>query len=530
VQFSPAFIFYRDYGLSIDLDKEKQASELRGSLLLFTRFFYKYLTGRDFIISCPHGRESHHITISKAYTQLFREQKPSYGLLINIPPGYGKSVMTSMFVAWCYAQYPDCNFLYISYSHELAASHTSFIKQIMSCKMYKYLFDVSISSDTRAKDHFMTEAGGVTAAFGSSGAITGRNAGSPGLNRFSGCVVIDDAHKPNEVHSASIRENVIRNYTETILQRPRDINVPIVFIGQRLHEDDLAAYLMSGKDVRTWETLVLKGIDDAGNALYPEVQSLKYLCDLQAKQPYVFASQIQQNPIPSGGSLFKPEWFIKLKQEPEIIRTFITADTAETSKSYNDATVFSFWGIYELNDFGVKTNQYALHWLDCWEIRVEPKDLHSSFIEFYSECMLHPIKPLMAAIEKKSTGVTLLSVLEGLRGLEIREVKRTKASGSKTERFLELQPIVAAKLISFTENARHTELCINHMSKITANDAHKHDDICDSAYDAVKIALIDKVLTLDTKQESNKAAMIMQKQKSQLKARGTLYGGNQISF
>ena len=215
------------------MDKERQAAELKGSLLLFTRFFYKYLTGRDFIVSNPPGRESHHITVCRAFTKLFREQNHAYGLIINLPPGYGKSVMTSMWIAWCYAHYPDCNFLYISYSHELAAAHTSFIKQIMSSRMFKYLFDVEISGDTRAKDHFMTNFGGTVAAFGSSGAVTGRNAGNIGLERFSGCVCIDDAHKPNEIHSDSVRESVIRNYNETIMQRPRDNSVPIVFIGQR---------------------------------------------------------------------------------------------------------------------------------------------------------------------------------------------------------------------------------------------------------------------------------------------------------
>ncbi len=102
----------------------------------------------------------------------------------------------------------------------------------------------------------------------------------------------------------------------------------------------------------------------------------------------------------------------------------------------------------------------------------------------------------MAAIEKKSTGVTLVSTLQDMRGLEIREVKRTKASGSKTERYLEMQPIIAAKLVSFTEGARHRDMCINHMIKITANNSHKHDDLCDSCYDAIKIALIDKTLLI----------------------------------
>jgi predicted phage terminase large subunit-like protein len=480
--------------MAIDYEKEVLAAELKGSLLEFTKTFYPLLTGRDFIVSNPLGREPHVVTICREYTSLFREQKPAYGKGINVPPGYGKSVLTCMFVAWCFAHYDDCNFLYISYSHELASKHTAFIKQIMSSKHYRYLFDVQISPDSRAKDQFSTTKGGTVCAFGSAGGITGSNAGNPGLDRFSGCVIIDDAHKPDEVHSATTRATVIRNYQETILQRPRDENVPILFIGQRLHEDDLAAFLLSGEDVRVWDFTVLKGIDEAGNALYPEMQSKGYLLELEKKQPYVFSSQIQQNPIPAGGALFKPEWFPLLAEEPQIIMTFITADTAETSKTYNDPTVFSLWGLYEIEHNGQKTGQYGLHWLNCWEIWIEPKQLESEFMSFYGESMMHPVKPLIALIEKKSTGVTLISSLESIRGLQIREVNRTSASGSKTTRFLEIQPIVSAKLITFTYGAKHVDLCISHMSKITANDSHRHDDICDTLYDAIKPTLIDKTI------------------------------------
>lgn len=502
--------------MTIDHEKESVASELRGSLLKFTQFFFKRLTGRDFIVSQPTGRESHHIIIARAYTELFRIQKPSHGLLVNLPPGYGKSVMTSMWVAWCYAHYADCNFLYISYSHDLAASHTAFIKSVMSNPAYKYLFGVELSSETRAKDHFMTTKGGCVAAFGSAGAITGRNAGVPGAGRFSGAVVIDDAHKPDEIHSSSMRESVIRNYQETILQRPRDIYVPILFIGQRLHEDDLGAYLADGRDVRKWESIVLKGIDGAGNALYPEAQSLEYLLTLQEKQPFVFAAQIQQNPIPAGGSLFKPEWFAMLDKEPQMMLTFITADTAETSKSWNDATVFSFWGVYEIETFGRKTGVVGLHWIDCIELRIEPKDLKDAFLDFWQNCMLYPVPPKFAAIEKKSTGVTLASVLSEIRGLQIRAIERTAASGSKAQRFLQVQPYVAEKLVSLPTQGKHIKMCLEHMSKITANDSHRWDDIADTAVDAIKIALIDK--TLHTMQnKANSANEVLSKLGQQMR-------------
>jgi hypothetical protein len=73
-------------------------------------------------------------------------------------------------------------------------------------------------------------------------------------------------------------------------------------------------------------------------------------------------------------------------------------------------------------------------------------------------------------------------------------VQRTKASKSKTGRYIEMQPYIASKCVTFTIGARHSKKCKDHMEKITANDTHRHDDICDTLYDGVKIGLIDKSL------------------------------------
>jgi predicted phage terminase large subunit-like protein len=487
----------------IDHEKEEMASRLRGSLLEFTRYFFQHITGREFIVSNPIGRESHHITVCRTLTKVRRLE--SLREIINVPPGCGKSTFLCMFVAWCWSEYPDCNFLYISYGHELASKHTAFIKSIVSSRMYGYLFGVFLDPNSRAKDSFKTTKGGSIKAFGSSGAITGQDAGLPGLDRMSGAVLLDDAHKPDEAHSDTIRESVIRNYDETIRQRPRGINVPIVSVGQCVHEADLTAYFMSGKDVDIWNRTVLKGLDEAGNALYPEMMPKQKLLALQEKSPYVFAAQYQQDPLPAGGGLFKPEWFVMLDEEPTIISTFITADTSETDKSWNDATVFSMFGVYEIETFGKKTGELGIHWIDCVEIRIEPKDLKEAFIDFYANCTLHKCPPMMAAIERKSTGVTLVNVLRDMRGLTIREIERTKASGSKTQRFLEIQPYIASKRVSFTSNSKHSEMCINHMAKITANNTHRFDDIADTLSDGIRIALIEKTLySIDNRQTQRK--------------------------
>lgn len=504
-----------------DNDKAIVISELQSSFFLFIRTFYSLLTGRQFIISNPASRESHIITVCRELVKCAKLE--SLRTIINIPPGHGKSTMLAYWVAWCMARYPDSRFLYISYAQTLAATHTDTIRRIMMMREYKDLFGVELRADSKAKDFFQTVQGGAVGAFGSSGAITGRDSGLPGLSRFSGALILDDPHKPDEVFSDTMREKVINNYRDTIQQRARGVNVPYILVGQRLHEADLCDYLLRGEDGHEWRRVILKSIDESGNALYPEAFPLEMLRIRQERDVYVFSAQHQQDPQPAGGAMFKADWFIILDEEPQILTTFITVDTAESTKEYADFTVFSFWGIYEIETFGRKTGEFGLHWIDCLETKIEPKDLEDSFIEFWADCMRYRIPPILAAIEKKSTGATLLSVLSDIRGIQIRNIERTRASGSKTQRFLECQSSVASKKISFSNNAKHSDKCISHCTKITANDSHRHDDIMDTLADAIKIALIDKTLMINTQKNDKIAAMITKKSQSYVKARQGLY-------
>lgn len=494
--------------MKVDFAREELAAELRGSLQKFTEYFTKYLTGRDYIHTYPASQESHQVTICRTLTQITRMELEG-NVLFNVAPGTGKTWHLCMWVAWCFTHYADCNFIYISYAKTMAATQTSFIKTIMTSAPYSYLFGVEISRDSRAKDHFSTTARGQVAAFGSAGAVTGRNAGLPGLDRFSGAVIIDDPVKPDEVASPVIRAALKNNYNDTISQRPRGINVPIVFIGQRLHEDDLAAYLLEGHDIRPWTSVILASEDVHGNALHPERYPKELLAKMREQQPYMYAAQHLQNPLPAGGALFKPEWIIKTDEYPKIIKTFLTCDTAETSKSYNDASVFSFWGIYEIENFGRKTGQLGLHSIDMIEIRIEPKDLKEAFMDFWAECCRFDVAPNVAAIEKKSTGVTLISVLSEIRGITIKDIPRTVKSGSKSDRFIAIQDFLAAKRLSVNENARHKEMFLTHLSKITANNSHRFDDIADTLADAVQLVLTDPQFSIKNEEivSTNKRKM-----------------------
>lgn len=468
---------------------------LCGSLLEFTQIFYKLRTGRLFDLTYPDARESHFISIARALMKVFNGETQK--LIINVPPRYGKTEMLIHFVAFGLANFPDSNFIYTSYSHSLAAKQTQTIREIMQLTHYLKIMNVRLKADTQAKDNFETTKNGSVYAVGAGGTITGRGAGVMGVDRFSGAFIMDDMHKPDEVTSDTMREAVIEWFFNTAQSRVNGPHVPFIFIGQRLHEGDLPSRLIATGE---WEILSLPALDLAKNALNPGMHSAQALLKMEKENPYVFASQYQQNPQPAGGGIFRPEWFYLMDEDPHIISTFITSDTAETDKTYNDATVFAFWGIYKIPE----TDEFGLHLIDCVEIRVEPKDLEDEFMRFYTDCLRYKVKPLVAAIEKKSTGVTLSSVLKKVRGLRIIQIERTKASGNKTARFLEIQPYVAAKLVSLTKNSHHTEKFIEHMRRITANDSHLHDDIADNLYDAIKLSLIDKNLTIFIKPADDK--------------------------
>src|SRR5258708_14292300 len=208
--------------MRIDVNDSELKAELLGSLLLFTRVFYKIRTGRDFELSKPEGRESHFITIARNLTQVF------YGEIlkniIKIPPRYGKTELLIHFVAWCLAHYPDCNFIYTSYAHSLAKKQTQTVREIISLPAYRKLFGVTISESSSDLDNFETDQGGSVYAVGAGGTITGRGAGIKGVKRFGGAFLIDDIHKPDEAQSDTIREGINEWFYNTAQSR---INSPI---------------------------------------------------------------------------------------------------------------------------------------------------------------------------------------------------------------------------------------------------------------------------------------------------------------
>lgn len=75
------------------------------------------------------------------------------------------------------------------------------------------------------------------------GQILGFGAGIRGADDFSGCLILDDFDKPADIASEVLRTKTKRYYSETLLSRLNDYNVPILNVQQRLHVDDISGFL-----------------------------------------------------------------------------------------------------------------------------------------------------------------------------------------------------------------------------------------------------------------------------------------------
>jgi predicted phage terminase large subunit-like protein len=172
-----------------------------------------------------------------------------------------------------FGKVPDCEFIHISYSATLAANNAFQTRNLVQETAFKRVFpEFKLRDDSKAKDDWRTVAGGVCYAQGTGGTITGFGAGKI-RKEFGGAIIIDDPHKASEASSDTIRGNVIEWFQNTLESRTNSPDTPIIVIMQRLHEQDLAGWLLDGGNGEEWEHLCLPAIQPDGSALWPEKHS-----------------------------------------------------------------------------------------------------------------------------------------------------------------------------------------------------------------------------------------------------------------
>jgi predicted phage terminase large subunit-like protein len=275
-------------------------------------------------------------------------------LLINVPPGMMKSLLTAVFwPAWEWGPrgLPHHRILATSHKADLAVRDNLKCRRLVQSQWYQKLWGntVKLTGDQNAKTKFENTATGFRDAM----AFTSLT-GSRGDR-----VIIDDPLSVDDANSPAAREAVNTTFTESV---PTRLNNPmssaIVVIMQRLHERDVSGIVLS--ENMGYEHLMLPmefevkrrcatsiGFKDPrkreGELLFPErFPAAVVKRDNAILGSYAVAGQMQQRPAPREGGMFQRSWFEVVDAVPATnkrVRRWDLASTEATAGKNPDWTV-----------------------------------------------------------------------------------------------------------------------------------------------------------------------------------------------
>ena len=248
-------------------------------------------------------------------------------LLINIPPGCSKSILTNVFYpAWVWGPQdrPATKFISTSFAAELAIRDNLRGRDLIQSEWYQDLWGsrVQIRGDDGGKVKYQNEQTGFRLASSVGKALTGHR---------GDCIIVDDPHSVRGADSDTVREDALRWFAETLPTRVNDASTAtFIVIMQRVHERDVSGFILENDLGYTHLCLPMEyeaerkcvisatGFSDPrveeGELLWPERFPRQEVEDLKTQfrawgGSYAEAGQLQQNPIPRGGGLFSREWF-----------------------------------------------------------------------------------------------------------------------------------------------------------------------------------------------------------------------------
>ncbi len=237
-------------------------------------------------------------------------------LLINIPPGTMKSLMTGvLWPAWEWGPCGKPSMRFIGASHEatLATRDNLRMRRLIQSEWFQRLWPLALTWDQNEKTYFENESTGWRQSCAVK-AMTGRRGDR---------VAWDDPHSVEDAHSKAALAEAERVFGETLTTR---LNNPdrsaIVIAMQRLHEADVSGLILARE--LGYEHLCLPmeweaprkataiGFSDprteVGELLFPARFPREVVDrDKKVMGPYAVAGQFQQRPAPAQGEEFQPD-------------------------------------------------------------------------------------------------------------------------------------------------------------------------------------------------------------------------------
>lgn len=210
--------------------------------------------------------------------------------------------------------------------------------------------------------------------------------------------------------------------------------------------------------------------------------TVEQLMLLKRGDPYTFSSQMQQQPSPVGGGMFKDAyWKYWDVLPPDIDLYRIYADTAQKTKEQNDWSVFQLWA---------RSPSSGIYLVDQMRGKWEAPELESNMVSFWNKHKPNQFKPFGAQVvkvEDKSSGSSLIQSIQRDYLIPVEAIQRNT---DKVLRAMGVVKYFASGFIHIPAEADWTHDYKEEFRKFTPLMTHKHDDQIDPTMDAVEDLLV----------------------------------------
>src|SRR6266852_6908402 len=309
-------------------------------------------------------------------------------LLMNVPPGFTKSLMTDVFwPAWEWGprNQPWLRYICASYSNHLTERDNMRCRNIVTSDRYQNMWGnrFKISNEQFTKIKFANNQTGWKLAT----SVGGIGVGERG-DRF----IIDDPNNTMDMESEQVRATTNMWFTEVVPDRLNSLkDSVIVIIQQRLHEDDVSGIALSREMGFTHLMIPVKHdpqrhcVTNLGGKIWEdprtEDEELAWVerfpeevCDNLERDtgPYAWAGQYLQSPAPRGGAILKDEFWQLWEANifPPFEFVVASLDTAFTEKEENDPSAMTIWGL-----FRDESGNPKIMLMYAWEERLQFNEL-----------------------------------------------------------------------------------------------------------------------------------------------------------
>lgn len=479
-----------------------RAIKAESSLLEFVRLFWHVLEPE----SRPLVENWHIDMICRQLEAISRDENPDQRLLMNVPPGMMKSMLTDVFFPaweWGPCNMPATRYVCTSYSAHLTERDNLRFLRVIQSPLYQEFWGTRFAITHDGVQKIQNDRTGWKLATSVGGVGTGERGDR---------VIIDDPHNVKDGESEVVR-NATRFWFREVMpsrlnDRARNLKSgklsAIIVIMQRVHDDDVSGLILDDPDLHGYEHMMLPmhfdpqraysglaGEDprtDDGDLIWPE----RFPADVVASDErlmgkYATAAQHQQSPEPRGGGVVERDWWqlwppdgeeldaagkpARALRFPDMNFILLSVDTAMSTKQSADESAITAWGCWR--------NEYDLPkvmLMGAWSGRAKIYDLVNRIIT-----MGKKFKADRVLIEAKANGLSVAQEIQRLQQDEEWGTSVVTPTQDKLARLYACQHLFEAGIV-FAPNRTWADKVITQCAVFPKG---KHDDLVDSATQAL---------------------------------------------